>query len=141
MNPTAKNIATAAQDMADTGASAAEVAMSRAVGKADDLMNDAQRVTAETEKHLQSGVRHLREAIPATIARAAHSAEDLARAGIEKARAARAVVADKAHQLNDQTTSYVRREPTKAILIAMAAGATAALVIGWATRNHRSNSH
>ena len=140
MNFTAKNMTNAAQDMLDTGAGAAEVAVARAVGKADHLVNEAQRVTAETEKNLQAGVHHLREAIPATIARAAHSAEDLARAGIEKARAARAALAEKAHELNDQTTSYVRREPTKAILIAMAAGAAATLVIGWATRS-RSNRH
>lgn len=140
MNSTAKNIANATQDMVDSGASAAEVAVSRVVGKADELMNEAQRATAETEKNLQAGVHHLREAIPATIARAAHSAEDLARAGIEKARAARAAVAEKAHELNDQTASYVRREPTKAILIAMAAGAAVTLVIGWATRN-RSSRH
>lgn len=138
MNSTAQHITTATQDMADSGARVAEVAVSRAVGKADDLMNEAQRVTTESEKHLQAGVHQLREAIPATIARAAHSAEDLARAGIEKARAARAAVADKAHQLNDQTTSYVRREPTKALLIAMAAGAVATLAIGWATRQRTS---
>lgn len=138
MNATAKQIANAAQDMVDTGANVAEVAVSRAVGRADELVNEAQRVTAETEKNLQAGVHQLREAIPATLARAAHSAEDLARAGIEKARAARAAVAEKAHELNDQTASYVRREPTKALLIAMAAGAAATLAIGWATRNRTS---
>ena len=138
MNATAKQIANAAQDMVDTGANVAEVAVFRAVGKADELMNEAQRVTADTEKNLQAGVHQLREAIPATLARAAHSAEDLARAGIEKARAARAAVAEKAHELNDQTASYVRREPTKALLIAMAAGAAATLAIGWATRNRTS---
>lgn len=138
MNATAKQIANAAQDMVDTGANVAEVAVSRAVGRADELVNEAQRVTADTEKNLQAGVHQLREAIPATLARAAHSAEDLARAGIEKARAARAAVAEKAHELNDQTASYVRREPTKALLIAMAAGAAATLAIGWATRNRTS---
>ena len=140
MNASAKQIANAAQDMVDTGANVAEVAVSRAVGRADELVNEAQRVTAETEKNLQAGVHQLREAIPATLARAAHSAEDLARAGIEKARAARAAVAEKAHELNDQTASYVRREPTKALLIAMAAGAAVTLAIGWATRN-RSSHH
>ncbi len=138
MNATAKQIANAAQDMVDTGANVAEVAVSRAVGRADELVNEAQRVTADTEKNVQAGVHQLREAIPATLARAAHSAEDLARAGIEKARAARAAVAEKAHELNDQTASYVRREPTKALLIAMAAGAAATLAIGWATRNRTS---
>lgn len=138
MNSTAKHFANAAQDMVDSGANVAEVAVSRAVGKADELMNEAQRVTADTEKNLQAGVHQLREAIPATLARAAHSAEDLARAGIEKARAARAAVAEKAHELNDQTASYVRREPTKALLIAMAAGAAATLAIGWASRNRTS---
>ena len=140
MNSTAHHITAAAQDMVDPGAHVAEVAVARAVGKADDLMNDAQRVTADTEKQVQAGVHHLRQAIPATIARAAHSAEDLARAGIDKARAARAAVADKAYQLNEQTTSYVRREPTKSLLIAMAAGAAATLAITWATRQ-RSSRH
>lgn len=140
MNSTAHHITTASQDMLDSGAHVAEVAVARAVGKADDLMNDAQRVTADTEKQVQAGVHHLRQAIPATIARAAHSAEDLARAGIDKARAARAAVADKAYQLNEQTTSYVRREPTKALLIAMAAGAATTLAITWATRQ-RSSRH
>lgn len=138
MNSTAQHITTATQDMADSGARVAEVAVARAVGKADDLMNDAQRATAETEKAVQAGIHHLRDTIPATISRAATSAEELARAGIEKARAARAAVADKAHQLNDQTASYVRREPTKALLIAMAAGAAATLAITWATRNRAS---
>lgn len=140
MNATTQHITAAAQDMVDTGARVAEVAASRAVGKADDLLNEAQRATAETEKAVQAGIHQLRDAIPATISRAATSAEELARAGIEKARAARAAVADKAHQLNDQTASYVRREPTKALLIAMAAGAAVTLAIGWATRN-RSSHH
>ncbi|MBT9549826.1 MAG: hypothetical protein IV088_03170 [Hydrogenophaga sp.] len=138
MNATAQHITAAAQDVADTGARVAEVAVSRAVGKADELMNDAQRTTAETEKAVQAGIHQLRDTIPSTISRAATSAEELARAGIEKARAARAAVADKAHQLNEQTTSYVRREPTKALLIAMAAGAGATLAITWATRNRAS---
>jgi ElaB/YqjD/DUF883 family membrane-anchored ribosome-binding protein len=139
MNATTQHITAAAQDMVDTGARVAEVAASRAVGKADDLMNEAQRATAETEKAVQAGIHQLRDAIPATISRAATSAEELARAGIEKARAARAAVADKAHQLNEQTTSYVRREPTKALLFAMAAGAAVTLAIGWATRNRASH--
>jgi len=138
MNVTAKNIANAAQDMVDSGASVAEVAVSRAVGKADDLLIEAQRVTPETEKNAKEGVHQLRGAIPATIARAATSAEELARARIEKTPAARAAVADKAYLLHEQTTSYVRREPTKALLIAMAAGAAATLAIGWATRNRTS---
>ena len=58
----------------------------------------------------------------------------MARAGIEKARAAGASVAEQANRVGDKTVNYVRDEPTKALLIAVAAGAAATLLIGWATR-------
>ena len=42
---------------------------------------------------------------------------------------------DKAVQVSDQTVGYIKDEPVKAVLVAAAAGAVAALLIGWLSRS------
>lgn len=120
--------------LAKDGADAAHNVAAQTADKADEVLAQSQRVAAKTEKTIQAGLSQLREAVPATLARATTQAEDMARAGIEKARAAGASVAEQANRVGDKTVNYVRDEPTKALLIAVAAGAAATLLIGWATR-------
>jgi ElaB/YqjD/DUF883 family membrane-anchored ribosome-binding protein len=60
--------------------------------------------------------------------------EDLARAGIDKARAAGSAMASQARHLGDCTTGYVREKPAQALLMAAAAGAATTLLLGWAVR-------
>jgi ElaB/YqjD/DUF883 family membrane-anchored ribosome-binding protein len=105
-----------------------------------DAIDATKDAAAKAEKSIQGGVDQLREAVPTQLSRAAHQAENLARTGIEKARAAGQSMASQASHLQDQTTSYVREEPTKALLMAVAAGAFATLLIGWATRGN-GHSH
>lgn len=121
--------------LAKEGADAAQDVAEQSAAKADELLAQTQRATAQTEKTIQAGLKQLREAVPATLSRATTQAEDLARAGIEKARAAGANVAEQANRVGDKTVNYVRDEPTKALLMAVAAGAVATLLIGWATRS------
>ena len=112
---------------------------SKATDKADHMIDATKNAAADAEQSIQGGLNQIREAVPATLSRATHQAEDLARAGINKARAAGQSVANQASQVREQTASYVREEPTKALLMAVAAGAFATLLIGWATRgNDRS---
>ena len=120
--------------LAKDGAETAHNAVASSAAKADEMLAHSQRATAQAEKTIQAGLNQLREAVPATLARASTQAEDMARAGIEKARAAGASVAEQANRVGDKTVNYVRDEPTKALLIAVAAGAAATLLIGWATR-------
>jgi len=128
------------QQMVDRGADKANQMASNAADKVDHMIGATKNAAADAEKSIQAGLDQIREAVPANLSRAAHQAEDLARAGIEKARAAGQSMASQASHMRDQTTSYVREEPTKALLMAVAAGAFATLLIGWATRGS-GNSH
>ena len=134
MNPATAHLARTAHTLTDEGAQAAHQAVDQASDAAEALIQKTQNATANGEKTIQAGLETLREAVPATLARASTQAEDMARAGIQKARAAGHQVAEQAHRVGDSTANYVRQEPTKALLMAAAAGAAATLVIGWATR-------
>ncbi len=130
-----------ANEMADRGADKANQMASDATYKADHAIGATKNAVADAEKSIQSGLDQIRDAVPANLSKAAHQAEDLARAGIEKARAAGQSMASQASHMRDQTTSYVREEPTKALLMAVAAGAFATLLIGWATRGNSHSRH
>jgi ElaB/YqjD/DUF883 family membrane-anchored ribosome-binding protein len=141
MNTDPQNFAKDNQQMLDRSADRANQMASNAADKADHAIDATKTAAADAERSLQSGLDQLREAVPANLSKAAHQAEDLARAGIEKARAAGQSMASQANQMRDQTTSYVREEPTKALLMAVAAGAFATLLIGWATRGNGHSRH
>ena len=140
MNNENQNFAKDSQQMLDRGVDKANQMASNAADKVDHMIGATKTAAADAEKSIQAGLDQIREAVPANLSRAAHQAEDLARAGIEKARAAGQSMANQASHMRDQTTSYVREEPTKALLMAVAAGAFATLLIGWATRGS-GNSH
>lgn len=108
--------------------------VSKVANKADQALDATQERVEHAEKSIQNGLNEIREAVPVHLSRAANHAEELARAGIDKARAAGQSVANGAGHLRAQTVSYVREEPTKAMLMAVAAGAVATLLIGWASR-------
>lgn len=130
-----------ANQMTDHGADKVNQMAFNAADKADHAIGATKDAAAAAERSIQSGLDHLRDTVPANLSKAAHQAEDLARAGIEKARAAGQSVISQASQMRDQTTSYVREEPTKALLMAVAAGAFATLLIGWATRGNSHSRH
>jgi ElaB/YqjD/DUF883 family membrane-anchored ribosome-binding protein len=140
MNNDNQNFNRDAKQMVDRGADKANQMASNAAERADHMIGATKNAAADAEKSIQGGLDQIREAVPANLSRAAHQAEDLARAGIEKARAAGQSMVGQASHMRDQTTSYVREEPTKALLMAVAAGAFATLLIGWATRSN-GNGH
>lgn len=127
MNPKLKNTLDNAQDMIDAGAATAQQVVATT---ADDIAQGAHRAEAS----IQDGLSQVRAAVPLHLSRAATRAEDLARAGIDKARAAGSAVASKAQQVGTSTTEYVREKPGQALLIAAAAGAATALLVSYATR-------
>lgn len=83
-----------------------------------------EETVAEQAHALQTGVDSLLAQAPAAITGAVNEADALLRSGLEGLR-----------QATDRTSSYVRDEPIKAVLIAAAAGALGAVVLGWATRS------
>lgn len=141
MNNDNQNFNKDAKQMMDLGANNANQMPSTAADKADHAIGAIKDAAADAERSIQGGLDHLRDTVPANLSKAAHQAEDMARAGIEKARAAGQSMVSQASQIRDQTTSYVREEPTKALLMAVAAGAFATLLIGWATRGNSHSRH
>ncbi|AOW12690.1 hypothetical protein LPB72_16875 [Hydrogenophaga crassostreae] len=141
MTSKAKNAVETTEEMVDNGAELAEKTVAKTAAKADNAIDSAQHAVADAEKSIQAGLRQVKEAVPVTLSRAAIQAEELARSGIDKARAAGSTVAVKANKASEQTADYVRREPTKALLMAAAAGAAATLLVGWATRRRDSNRY
>ena len=107
----------------------------RAANKADQALQSTRRMGHDVAQAVQSGIDGLREGVPTAISRATTQAEDLTRRGIERARQASAAVRDKATRVGDQTVGYIKDEPVKAMLVAAAAGAVAALLIGWLGRS------
>lgn len=107
----------------------------RAANKADQTLQATRRIGAEAAQAVQAGIDGLREGVPSAISRATAQAEDLTRRGMERARNASTAVRDKAVQVSDQTVGYIKDEPVKAVLVAAAAGAVAALLIGWLSRS------
>jgi len=105
--------------------------MSKTLARNDSTITDlADHAGAAAHDRLQE----MSEAVPSALSRAAAQAEDLARRGIARARATGSQVREQYHVASDRTTAYIRDEPFKALLIAMAAGAATALVASWATR-------
>ena len=84
---------------------------------------------------LQNGVDTVSDAAPAMLSRAAARMEELSRRTLERARQAGTQVKDQAHRAGDVTVSYIKDEPVKAVLIAAAAGALAAGLLGWLARS------
>ena len=137
MSTKANNIEATTEGMIDKGHELVE----KAAAQAEQAISTSQHAVADAEKTIQAGLRQVKEAVPITLSRAATQAEELARSGIDKARAAGSRVAVKANQAGEQTADYVRSEPTKALLMAAAAGAAATLLVTWATRRRDSNRY
>jgi hypothetical protein len=137
MSTPSKDFEETTEDMIDKGNELAE----KAAAKADKAITTSQHAVADAEKTIQAGLRQVKEAVPITLSRAASQAEELARSGIDKARAAGSTVAVKANRVGEQTADYVRSEPTKALLMAAAAGAAATLLVTWATRRRDANRY
>lgn len=139
MNHETPNFTKDTHDMLERGTDKATNPMAfNPADKVDNMIGATKNATSEAEKSIQAGLDQIRDTVPAQLSRAAHHAENLARAGIEKARAAGQSMASQASHVREQTTTYVREEPTKALLMAVAAGAFATLLISWATRSNAS---
>lgn len=101
----------------------------------DALADQAATKADATLDSLRNGVDHLREAVPGAFARAAAQVEELTRRGVDRAREAGQVAREQALRAGDATVMKIRDEPVKAVLVAAAAGAALAALIGWMARS------
>jgi ElaB/YqjD/DUF883 family membrane-anchored ribosome-binding protein len=110
----------------------------RAAATADGALLATRRAAGDAAHQVEAGIDNLRQTVPQALSRATAQAEDLARRGIERARQAKTAVHDQAVRVGDNTVAYIKDEPVKSVLIAAAAGAATALLLGWITRSRRS---
>lgn len=88
---------------------------------------------------LQDRVEDARDRAPGALGRAAAQLDDLKRRGVDTARQVGATVKDQAVRTSERTAGYIKDEPLKAMLIAAAAGAALAALLGLASRGSPSS--
>lgn len=110
----------------------------QAAEKAQGLIEQAKHSTTDALDSLKSGVEHVRETVPSALSRNAAQVEDLARRGIDRARETSAAVRDQVQRSGEATRHYIQDEPLKSVVIAAAAGAALAGLIGWLSRSRHS---
>jgi len=121
--------------LATTPEETVEQATDQAAGKATGMIQSTKRVATGALDSLQSGVDDLRQSVPTAFSNAAAQVEDLTRRGIDRARQASTQVRDKVNGASERTVDYIKEEPVKSVLIAAAAGAVMAALIGWVARS------
>ena len=102
------------------------------------MTTTTKRMLDATQDMVDAGAdqaERLIDTVPGALTQAAARVEDLARAGIDKARSGSQAVSRSASAACSRTTDYVRDEPGKALLFAAVAGAAATLLVGWAVRS------
>ena len=110
----------------------------RAANKADAAIAATQRAANGALDSLQHGVDTLRDDVPGTLGRAAAQVDELTRRSLERARKVASDVRHQAERTSDSTVAYIRDEPVKSVLIAAAAGAAIAALVGMLTRSRRT---
>jgi ElaB/YqjD/DUF883 family membrane-anchored ribosome-binding protein len=111
----------------------------RLAAKADDALQDTQRLTDQAAHRINAGVEDLRAKTSGVLSQAAAQAEDLTRRGLGRAREVATQARERATAVRNVTVDHVQAEPMKALLIAAATGAAAALLLQWLSHSRRSN--
>lgn len=107
---------------------------------ADQAAHQAQGTIASTQQALSSlseRVEDARNQTAPVLNRVAAKAEELARRGKEAVRGRSEQLRDQAYRASDATRGYIKDEPVKSILIAMAAGAALMALVTLLTRERR----
>lgn len=109
---------------------------------ADQLADKAHSAITATRQRangaldsIDAGVDRMHDVVPSAFSRAAAQMEALTRRGMDRARDASHAVRDGAHRAGDRAVGYIQHEPVKSVLIAVAAGATIAMLASWFARS------
>lgn len=113
----------------------AHAAADLAADKAEQAIDQGRRVAGEVLGKAQDTVDAARSRVPEAIAGAAHKVETLAKDGYQRAREVGAEVKERCAQAGDSTVAYIRDEPVKSVLVAAAAGAAIAAIVGLMARS------
>jgi len=124
------------------------IATSKPFGQANNLADDAtqgadsairstQRMANEALSTLSDKVHEARDQAAPVINRVAAKAEELARRSADAVRDTSQQVKERAYRASDATVGYIKDEPVKSILIAVAAGAALMALFSLLGRDRR----
>lgn len=108
----------------------------QAAKSADQAIRSTQRVANEALDGLAGSVQDLRQQAAPMLNRVSEQAGAMAQRGVDAVRDGSAHLREKALQAQDNTVSYIKDEPVKAMLIAAAAGAALMAMLSLMTRSH-----
>lgn len=106
----------------------------KATDRAEDAIGSARKAADSALDSLQDKASHLATVAPGTLSKVAAQIDELTNRGVERAKAASATAREQAARAGDRTVSYIKDEPVKSVLIAAAAGAAIAALIGLVAR-------
>lgn len=122
------------QDRQALNSTSIERAAQRAGRKAEELVAATRDTTNEALDQLEEGAEALQDKAPGQVRRFAAHVNDLAHRGLDHARDVGDRISLEAHRAGDRTVTYIRDEPVKSVLIAAAAGAALATLVGYIHR-------
>ncbi|MDQ7990205.1 MAG: hypothetical protein REI09_11285 [Candidatus Dactylopiibacterium sp.] len=102
--------------------------------RASDAIETTRRAAENQFDAARNGIENLRDAIPEKVGQAVDGLEHYASVGLKQARAACASVKTRVDDASEATRAYVREEPVKSLLIAVASGALIAGAASWLAR-------
>lgn len=111
----------------------------RAASSADHAIRSTQYAVNGALNNLAANVEDLRHQTAPLLDRASGQASALAHRGADSLRHTSQYLRDSARQSSDNTKSYIRDEPVKAVLIAAATGAVLAALVN--LLGHSRNRH
>lgn len=111
----------------------------QAADSANSALRSTQSVANQAFDRLSDKLESARETAVPLINRLSSQAEAAARHGVDAVRDTTAQVRDKALKVSDNTVSYIKDEPVKAMLIAAATGAALMALIGLLSRSRNAD--
>lgn len=106
-----------------------------AAGRTEQAIRKTQHSANAAFDAMADGVTHIGEAAPRAIETAATRVEELTRRGIESVLRARDEARAQVERAGDATAIRIREQPLKSMLLAAAAGALLALLMGSRSRD------
>lgn len=103
----------------------------RALDHAMETASSGRQYAADALHRVGDGLHDARDRVTPLMDRTASHAGDYARRGVHAVREGSLALRDKAYRASDSTVGYIKDEPIKAILVAAAAGAAIAAIVGY----------
>ncbi|MBZ8140921.1 hypothetical protein CLD22_13545 [Rubrivivax gelatinosus] len=119
--------------------SRAHAAIDELSARTDAAWADGRRFVDQARQSLHDGLDETRERAPELLGRAKATVEDFARRRWDGAREVGIDMRHRVDAAGERTAGYIKDEPLKSVLVAAAAGAVVALLIGaFASRSRRN---